>query len=212
MNLSDDIRSHFNRVGLGVSRETAELLGAYADALNSWQQSFNLIGPSTRASVIQRHFLDSAQLLDFAPSALRWIDMGAGAGFPGLVIAIFLKDRPMSEVHLIEANAKKCSFLRHVIRKTGAPAKVHNVRLERMAHCVVEAPDVVTARALASLDKLFEFAAPCTRLGATCLFPKGQGVDDEINEARKHWTFDFKKGKSRVGDGTILHVENLVKR
>jgi 16S rRNA (guanine527-N7)-methyltransferase len=163
-----------------VSRETGEVLAVYVDLLQRWQAIKNLVGPSTLPHVWTRHIADSAQLLDFAPaSALTWVDMGSGAGFPGLVLAILLRQRPGARVHLVESNGRKCAFLREVIRATGAPAEVHSGRIEAVVPklCGV---DVVTARALAPLPDLLTMALPLLRAGTIGLFLKGDEAAAEV--------------------------------
>ena len=109
-----------------VSRETGDRLAAYVDLLARWRKTTNLIAGSTFPSVWTRHIADSAQLLALAPTARRWIDMGSGAGFPGLVIAIQLADVPGAVVHCIESDQRKCAFLREAVRATGAAATIHS--------------------------------------------------------------------------------------
>lgn len=134
-----------------------------------------------------RHVEDSLQLLGHAPSARRWLDLGSGAGFPGLVLAIALADIPDASVHLVESNARKCAFLRHAARETGARAKVHESRLETAIPEFIGRVEVVTARALAPLDRLFTWTKPLFDAGSIALFPKGRGVQAELTEAEKSW-------------------------
>src|SRR5271169_6987192 len=132
-----------------VSRETGDRLAAFVDLLARWRTRTNLIAESTFASVWTRHIADSAQLLALAPAAKRWVDMGSGAGFPGLVIAIQLADVPGAIVHCIESDGRKCAFLREAARATGAAAQIHPVRLEAMDPESLGTVDAVTARAFA---------------------------------------------------------------
>ena len=170
-----------------VSRETEARLDRFVTLLLQWQQHTNLIAPSTEPIIWTRHIANSLQLLDLAPNAKIWVDLGSGGGFPGLVIACALADKPGVQVHLVESIGKKAAFLREAARVCDAPAIVH---AERIADFVKHAPntiDVVTARALAPLKKLLGEASPLLKKGATGLFPKGQDVAAELTEAAKCW-------------------------
>ncbi len=152
-----------------------------------WQRRTNLIAPSTEPTVWTRHIADSLQLLDLAPDARIWVDLGTGGGFPGLMIACTLAETLGARVHLVESNGKKAAFLREAAQATGVPAVVH---AERIADFIKHAPnqiDVVTARALAPLTKLLAEAYPLLKRGATGLFPKGQDVAAELTQAAKYW-------------------------
>ncbi len=156
-----------------VSRETERRFALYADLLTRWQRVKNLVAPSTLPEIWTRHIADSAQILEFAPAARRWVDFGSGAGFPGLVVAIALADTPGADIHLIEANGRKCAFLREVARECGAPATIHNGRIEDVVP-TLNSIDVVTARALAPLPRLIEMGRILIDRGATALFLKSQ--------------------------------------
>lgn len=205
-----DAESFFEMVH--VSRETMERLSDYESSLRKWQKSINLVSKSTLEVVWQRHFWDSAQLFDQAPqSAVKWVDLGSGAGFPGLVLAILGAERPGFMVHLIESDQRKSLFLREVIRRTGAPAKVHNARMEspdtiaEIGDC-----DIVTARACAPLDRLLGWAHPYFGQSTIGLFLKGVQADEELTLAQKSWTFDLTKIPSRADEGaSVLKVEHL---
>ncbi|HEX3408279.1 MAG TPA: RsmG family class I SAM-dependent methyltransferase, partial [Caulobacteraceae bacterium] len=155
-----------------------------------------------------RHVYDSAQLLGLAPAARVWVDIGAGAGFPGLVLAILLKGEASVQVHLVESQAKRCRFLEAAVAALALPAKVHNARAEALA---LKA-DVVTARAVAPLGRLLGFARPYLAKGATGLFLKSESVAAEIVEARKSWRFTYDVMNS-VSDsrGRIVKVEGLAR-
>lgn len=166
----------------------------------------NLVGPSAMAEFWGRHAFDSAQLLELAPDALTWADLGAGAGFPGLVLAVLLKGRPGAQVHLIESTAKRCRFLEAVVAELELPATVHNARAESLSLTV----DIVTARACAPAGRLLEFAWPYLRKGARGLFLKGQDVEAELAEATKSWNFEAELLPSRSSpSGRILSVKRL---
>jgi 16S rRNA (guanine527-N7)-methyltransferase len=173
---------------LAVSRETAERLRSYVAELARWQSVKNLVGPGTLNQVWTRHIADSAQLIRLAPEARRWLDLGSGAGFPGLVIAILLGEA--GEVHLVESNSRKCAFLRAAIRTTGANAIVHENRIEDVVGAFAGKADVVTARALAPLVRLLPMVKDLLRTGALGIFPKGQDLEAELTEATKSWRID----------------------
>jgi len=170
-----------------VSRETAARLDRFVALLLDWQRHTNLIASSTEAVLWTRHIADSLQLLDLAPEAKIWVDLGSGAGFPGLVVACALADIAGAEVHLVESIAKKAMFLREAVRVTGAPAVVHAERIADFAKHPPRHIDVVTARALAPLVRLLAEAYPLLKTGAMGLFPKGQDVATELTEAAKCW-------------------------
>jgi 16S rRNA (guanine527-N7)-methyltransferase len=163
-----------------VSRETGDRLAAYVDLLARWRKTTNLIAESTFASVWTRHIADSAQLLALAPQARRWIDMGSGAGFPGLVIAIQLADVAGAAVHLIESDQRKCAFLREAVRITGAAASVHSQRVEAVEHASFGPVDAVTARAFAPLPLTLKLARPWIDRGAVGVFPRGESARDQV--------------------------------
>ena len=165
----------------GVSRETLRRLTIYADLLTKWQAKINLVGPETLPDLWSRHMLDSAQLLPLIPpNAKRLVDLGSGAGFPGLVLAVM----GAPDVHLVESDQRKCAFLREAARLTGTNVTIHAKRIEQVAP--LEA-DVVTARALAPLGKLLDWAFPHLAKGGECLFLKGRGADDELTATTKEW-------------------------
>ncbi len=197
-----------------VSRETAARLDRFVELLLTWQRTTNLIAPSTVPRLWTRHIADSLQLLDLAPDARVWVDLGSGAGFPGLAIACGLADKPGAVVHLIESNAKKASFLREARRITGAPGVVHAVRIENFVESFRGPADVVTARALTSLKKLYDQSAPLLAHGAQALFPKGQDVEAELTEAAKCWNIrKLSLVPSRTDrTGRIVVVQGLERR
>jgi 16S rRNA (guanine527-N7)-methyltransferase len=166
----------------------------------------NLVGPDTIPDVWNRHIFDSAQLLDLASDAATWADLGAGAGFPGLVLAILLKDRADSHVWLIDSLGKRCRFLQEVVDALSLRATVINGRAEEQRIRV----DVVTARALAPMDRLLGYAQPYLQRGAQGLFLKGEKAEAELIEARKVWQFDSDLSVSRSDPrGRIVSVRSL---
>jgi 16S rRNA (guanine527-N7)-methyltransferase len=172
---------------LRVSRETEADLDAFVALLLKWQGTTNLVAGSTVSEIWTRHILDSAQLLPLLGDARRIVDLGSGAGFPGLVLALLTKDR--AEVHLVESNGRKASFLREVIRAVHAPAHVHQERIETLAPRF-GAVDMVTARALAPLTELLALSHPFLQRQAVGLFLKGRGAEQELTDSRKSWRID----------------------
>jgi 16S rRNA (guanine527-N7)-methyltransferase len=179
-----------------VSRETLDRLDRFAAVLLEWQQRMNLIASSTEPTLWTRHIADSLQLLALAPQARTWVDLGSGAGFPGVVLACALADRPGARVHLVERSTKKAAFLREAVHATGAPAEVHAVRLEDFVENLAVPVDVVTARALAPLAALLTATYPLLKIGTLGLFPKGQDVDAELTEAAKCWSIQSSLAQS----------------
>jgi 16S rRNA (guanine527-N7)-methyltransferase len=169
-----------------VSRETLDRLDRFVALLLTWQRTMHLIAPSTVPHLWTRHVADSLQLLELAPQARVWIDLGSGGGFPGVVIACALAGQPKVIVHLVESNTKKAAFLREAVRVTGAPGVVHPIRIENFVDSFRDPVDIVTARALASLRKLYDHSAPLLERGAQALFPKGQDVEAELTELSKY--------------------------
>jgi 16S rRNA (guanine527-N7)-methyltransferase len=181
-------------------------LEAFRAALADWNTRMNLVGPSALAEFWLRHAYDSAQLLKLEPEALRWADLGAGAGFPGLVLAIFLKGRPGATVHLVESMAKRCRFLEEIVASLALPAMVHHARAEDLVISV----DVVAARACAPLSRLFRYAQPYLRRGAIGLFMKGQDVVAELEAATTSWKFEAELIDSLSHtDGRIVRMRKL---
>ncbi|TGD97483.1 16S rRNA (guanine(527)-N(7))-methyltransferase RsmG [Methylobacterium nonmethylotrophicum] len=192
-----------------VSRETADALDLYVAQLTRWQAIKNLVGPSTLAEVWTRHIADSLQLLALAPDATRWLDLGSGAGIPGLILAIAGRGRPGFRVDLVESNGRKGAFLQETARLTGAPARVHVARIETVIARFDDA-QIVTARALAPLSQLLSWTAPLLKNGATGLFPKGRDVSTELTEAGERWKFEADLIPSRTdSEARIVRVSSV---
>ncbi|MBI2718567.1 MAG: 16S rRNA (guanine(527)-N(7))-methyltransferase RsmG [Rhizobiales bacterium] len=192
-------------LGFDVSRESLDRLDRYVSLLQIWQGSFNLIGRSTEEEIWSRHVADALQLLHLiSPETRDVADLGSGGGLPGLVLAIATD----WHVDLYESNGKKCAFLREVIRQIGAKATVHATRVESLGKGVsIPSVQVVTARALAPLPKLLDYAEPFLSSGAVGYFHKGQDVDAELTEATKYWKLRFVKHPSLTDSkGVILEV------
>jgi len=170
-----------------VSRETEDRLQVYVELLLHWHRRIDLIAPSTIPTLWTRHIADSLQLLRFAAGAGDWVDIGSGAGLPGLVVAIAAPKA--LEVWLVEPNQKRCAFLREAARETGANARIIPMKLEQASRLLPSAPDIVSARAVAPLRALLGLAAPLLKTGGLGVFPKGQDVESELTEASKYWRF-----------------------
>jgi 16S rRNA (guanine527-N7)-methyltransferase len=195
-----------------VSRETLDRLATYESLLKTWQRTINLVAPSTLEDVWHRHFADSAQLLALAPPEAKiWVDIGSGAGFPGLVVAILLAEKGQAHVALVESDTRKAAFLGEVARKTGVAVEIVAARIEKIATQDKFGPiDVVSARALAPLDKLLGLVRPMFSTATTGLFLKGREAGAEIDEARKFWTFDCALTPSLTdSEGRIAAIRNL---
>ncbi len=190
-----------------VSRETIEKLELYVRLLKEWNRTINLVSASSLPDVWQRHILDSAQLFSYIGSDTKsLIDFGSGAGFPGMVLAIM----GIKTVTLVEADSRKCSFLREVARQTDTVVEIVNERIESLEPWSV---DVVTSRALSTLDKLVEYSYPFINGSGVMLCLKGEKVDQEIAEASVNWNFDFKKFSSKTScQGCVLRVKNIIRQ
>jgi len=188
-----------------VSRETLASLLAYVALLEKWQRRINLVSSATLPDIWHRHILDSAQLLPHLPSVparqrLHILDIGSGAGFPGLVLAIL----GVGDVQLVESNQRKAVFLQTVIRELGVSALVSNQRIETLPAC---RPDVITARAFAVLPKLMSLITPHLHNGSTCLFLKGASVDEELTNFQTYSTMIPHLYPSVTNDdGTIVKL------
>lgn len=196
-----------------VSRETRERLETYADLVRKWQSRINLISPKTLPDLWNRHILDSLQLFALKPQPVQWMDIGSGAGFPGLVTAICLTEIGEGWVHLVESNNKKAAFLRQVIGQTGARASVLPIRIDA-ARAKVGSIDAISARALASLQDLLSHCAPFVEDNpkTEMWFHKGLDYFDEVRSARDLWAFDLVEHRSQLQDGSvILQISNLSK-
>jgi 16S rRNA (guanine527-N7)-methyltransferase len=174
-----------------VSNEIAARLDRLVELFLQRQEKMNLVARSTIPKLWSRHISDSLQLIALAPSARTWIDLGSGGGFPGLVIACALSGQVGARVHLVESTKKKAVFLEEAARALDLPVSVHPVRIEEFVTSFDGHADVVTARALAPLDKLLELAAPLLKTGAKGLFLKGQDVEAELTQAAKCWTIQL---------------------
>jgi len=191
-----------------VSRETLSRLKVFVGLLEEWNQRHNLVSRSSLADVWRRHVFDSAQLLDFIPAkAENLIDLGSGAGFPGMVLASLLSDRRRFRAVFYEATRKKCDFLAAAAERIGVSVEVRNARIE---DAPPEIFDVVTARACAPLPRLLLYAARFQGLTTRNLFLKGQNVVAELTEAYKSWKMRAERHPSRSDpSGSVLVIEGL---
>jgi 16S rRNA (guanine527-N7)-methyltransferase len=199
-----------------VSRETVARLTVYADLLIHWSKTHDLVAPSTLPDLWHRHIADSAQLLAHAPpDAKTWVDLGSGAGFPGLVIAILLGGQQPGETRttLIESNLKKVSFLAEVARRCGVKVEIIAERIEIAAtRSTVANSDVITARALAPLGKLLGLSKPLFAPSTVGLFLKGRDAEAEVQQALGEWQFAYRLIPSITdADARIVEIRQLAK-
>lgn len=189
-----------------VPEEVGRRLAIFADLLQRWQATINLVAPSTLPDLWTRHIADSLQVHDAAPDARRWVDLGSGGGFPGLVTAIRLAGVTAAHVHLVESDKRKAAFLRTAVRETGAQASVHAERIEHFVTRHDEAVDAVSARALAPLPRLVAYAAPFLAAGAIGVFPTGETGAAELTGFGADHRFDVGSVPSRVREGSSLLI------
>jgi 16S rRNA (guanine527-N7)-methyltransferase len=195
----------FAKAAKATPEQVADLT-RFLDLLTEWNENMNLVGPATLSEFWNRHAWDSAQLLRLAPDAITWADLGAGAGFPGLVLAILRRHQPGFHMHLVESMAKRCRFLSTVVAELSLPATVHNERAENLALAV----DIVTARACAPLHRLLGYARPYLLAGAQGLFLKGQDVVADMSDAARYWEYEADVVPSLSDDrGRIVRVRRL---
>jgi 16S rRNA (guanine527-N7)-methyltransferase len=190
-----------------VSRETLDKLQLYADLLVKWQKSINLVSKSTIDNLWRRHFMDSAQIAPLIENSRysqpTCADLGAGGGFPGMVLAAM----EVGEWTLIESDTRKCVFLNEVVRQCEISATIRHDRVERVHDLRT---DIVTARAFAPLDQLLAYSEPILKDGGTAIFPKGQRHQTEIIAAKAGWSFDLKEqGSETDEDGKILIIQKV---
>lgn len=189
-----------------VPRGTISRLKIYQALLETWQKKINLISPQSLPHAWERHFKDSLQLLNYIPEKkASLIDLGSGAGFPGMVLGIAWPE--ILKVTLIESDRKKCIFLESVSRETQTPTKIFNSRIENSQEIQ---GDIITARGLAPLPLLFEYAFPFMKENSFCLFQKGKNVESEIETAQKKWKFSLEIFPSLTDStASILKIEHL---
>jgi len=199
-----------------ISRTVFSDLKSYETMVEKWQSRINLVANSTLGELWHRHILDSAQLWPLAKcsqrGAISWVDFGSGGGFPGLVMAIFMKEVARGHVILVESNGKKAAFLRQVVAELHLPATILNRRIEECYHMIPVA-DIITARALAPLPHLFTLIFPYFAPYTTALLPKGRASIQEMEQAREFWDFTSRQHASLVDpQSAILEVTVLYER
>ena len=192
--------------GLNVSRETKERLGKLASAIERWNPRINLVSGKTIPDLWNRHILDSIQLADHSAGAKTWVDLGSGGGFPGLVLAA-MEEMAGTEFTLVESDSRKTAFLKEAARQMNIAINIRNQRIEEAS---TPDFDIVSARALAPLPKLLDYAALYLRPTGRCLFMKGANFEKELEDARKTWRFEVSLCQSRTDpQGRILVIEGL---
>lgn len=193
----------------GVSRETLDAYQLWQDTLVRWSKHTNLVSRHTLDQFWERHAYDSWRLAELIPhDRHRMVDLGSGAGFPAIALALAFRDRGQDcPITMVDSVGKKVTFLREVIRALDLQADARSVRVETLDPA--EGFDLVTARAFAPLNKLLGFAAPLLKNGAIGVFPKGRMYEDELTEARKNWTFDVEVIPSQTGDGVVLKLAQV---
>jgi len=191
----------------GISPEAMARLGAYADLLVAWQKKINLVGGSTLPDLWRRHMLDSAQLLPHLPAAAGpLLDVGSGAGFPALVLAIC----GVPDVHLVESDGRKAAFLTEAARITGTVIHIHRCRIEKLTPFPAK---IVTARACAPLAKLIEYVEPFLTPDTICMFPKGRNAEEELTDSQKNWMMKATRIRSLTDSAAqILRIEDISRR
>lgn len=192
-----------------VSRETYDKLKIYQSLLVEWQAKFNLVSNSSLEDAWNRHFLDSAQLIEYIPqTAKNLIDFGSGAGFPALVLAVMLNEKtPYLKVTLVESIRKKTLYLKEVAEQTSVDVNIINDRIENLPH---DKYDVITSRAMTGLSDLIKYAYPFCHKQTICVFPKGKNYAAELSEAHKHWRFKCQIQQNQVSEeGKILIISDI---
>lgn len=190
-----------------VSRETLERLTPAIRVFRDWSAQINLVSASDRAHLWQRHIWDSCALLEHIPETSRVIDIGSGSGFPGLVVQAHLSVAAHAAITYVESIAKKARYLQAAAESIGGVFHVKHSRFEELS---VQPFDVITARAVAGLEKLVEYTAPWLETGGFALFPKGRSWQDELTSASRAWTFDSEILPNRASpDGRIIKIWNV---
>ena len=195
---------------LGVSRETFQAIDRFADLVLRWTPRINLVSRGSEGDLWSRHIADSIQIAKILLPKGHWVDLGAGGGFPGIIVAILAKEQgPGAKITLIESDNRKAVFLKTVARELQLPVQVMTERIEKAAPCEA---DILSARALADLDTLLGYADRHLRKYGTALFAKGQTWRTEAAEARKKWNFDLEVHPSKTDNkAAVLQISNIVR-
>ena len=197
---------------LNVSRETLKAFFEYKTLLFKWNEKINLVSKNTLVDIWERHFLDSGQIIKHVEaSGKRWVDVGSGAGFPGLVVALLLRDRKIDcNLVLVEKNPKKGFFLNEVIRKLNLNVEVVNDNIYTLEPLNA---DILTARAFSELNNLIEISFRHRKKEGICLFLKGENYRFELDKTLNYWFFDYDVVDSlSSSSGKIIRVKNILKR
>ena len=197
---------------LNVSRETLNGFYEYETLLSKWNKKINLVSKNTLVDIWERHFLDSGQIIKHVEvSGKRWVDVGSGAGFPGLVVALLLRDRKIDcDLVLVEKNPKKGFFLKEVIRKLNLSVEVVNDNIDNLEPLNA---DILTARAFSELNNLIEIAFRHRKKEGICLFLKGENYRMELDKTLNYWFFDYDIVDSlSSSSGKIIRVKKILKR
>ena len=197
---------------LNVSRETLNGFYEYETLLSKWNEKINLVSKNTLVDIWERHFLDSGQIIKHVEaSGKRWVDVGSGAGFPGLVVALLLRDRKIDcDLVLVEKNQKKGFFLKEVIRKLNLSVEVVNDNIDILEPLNA---DILTARAFSELNNLIEIAFRHRKKEGICLFLKGENYRIELDKTLNYWFFDYDIIDSlSSSSGKIIRVKKIFKR
>ena len=197
---------------LNVSRETLNGFYEYETLLSKWNEKINLVSKNTLVDIWERHFLDSGQIIKHVEvSGKRWVDVGSGAGFPGLVVALLLRDRKIDcDLVVVEKNPKKVFFLNEVIRKLNLSVEVVNDNIDNLEPLNA---DILTARAFSELNNLIEIAFRHRKKEGICLFLKGENYRIELDKTLNYWFFDYDIVDSlSSSSGKIIRVKKIFKR
>lgn len=202
----NDLRDYLN-----ISSDLCDKLEIYHNLLIKWQTAINLVSFKTVKEAWYRHFLDSSQLLKYASETKIAVDLGSGAGFPGLVFSVLNNNTHMN---LVESDQRKCEFLRAVSRETGANVSIHNERIEKFVLTSTISPDLAMARALAPLSKLLDYVAHWAMKSPdfTMIFLKGSSYKDEISDAKRFYSFDYDVFPSVTDkEAAVIRIHSLRK-
>ena len=191
---------------LNVSRETLNSFYEYETLLSMWNEKINLVSKNTLVDIWERHFLDSGQIIKHVEaSGKRWVDVGSGAGFPGLVVALLLRDRKVDcDLVLVEKHPKKVFFLKEVIRKLNLSVEVVNDNIYNLEPLN---SDILTARAFSELNNLMEIAFRHRKKEGICLFLKGENYRIELDKTLNNWFFDYD-----IVDLSLIHISEPTRR
>lgn len=208
--MSDEQRQAF-LFEADVSRETEERFDIYARLIQKWNPAINLVAPNTLPDLWDRHFRDSLSVWNAgAVSSGSWLDMGTGGGFPGVVIAILAAEKaPALQINCVEIDIRKATFLRNVSRETGVSFGVHTKRVEMLPP---QKADIISARALSSLDTLLGYAHMHLKPTGVAILPKGARHQDEIDAALANWSFALDKQPSLTDPASAVLVIKEIQR